>query len=150
MITMNNAHNFTLQLNKTYPVKKERVFNAWTKPEELEKWWGPEGMTTTIDEMNVEVNGKYKFNMHAPNGATHVLTGEYLEIVSNEKLVYTWKWENGNDDFPATKVTIEFLEKGNSTAVVVTHTELPSEEEAKNHNHGWTSSLESSLKAYLV
>ena len=150
MITMNSMQNFTLQLNKTYPVNRERVFSAWTKPEALKQWWGPEGFTTTIDEMDVQVNGNYKFNMHAPNGETHVLTGQYLEIVANEKLVFTWKWENGNGDFPSTKVTIDFLEKGNSTEVVVTHTDLPSEEEAKNHNNGWTSSLEGSLKAYLV
>jgi uncharacterized protein YndB with AHSA1/START domain len=150
MITMNNTQDFTLQLSNTYPVPKERVFSAWTKPEELEKWWGPEGFKTTIEEMNVEVNGKYKYNMHSPDGQIHVLTGQYLEIVKNEKLVFTWKWENGNDEFPATTVTIEFIEQGESTELIVTHTDLPSEEAAKNHNHGWTSSLNESLKSYLV
>lgn len=74
MITMNDTQHFTLELNHTYPVKRERVFNAWTKSEELEKWWGPEGFKTTIEEMNVEVNGKYKFNMHSPDGQTHSLS----------------------------------------------------------------------------
>jgi uncharacterized protein YndB with AHSA1/START domain len=150
MITMNSTHEFTLQLNKTYPVKQERVFKAWTKPEELQKWWGPEGFTTTIDAMNVEVNGNYKYNMHSPDGQIHVLSGQYKEIVPNEKLVFTWKWENDEVEFPATTVTIDFIDNGDSTEVVVTHTELPSEEAAKNHNHGWTSSLEGSLKTYLV
>jgi uncharacterized protein YndB with AHSA1/START domain len=147
MITMNKANAFTLQLNKTYPVKQERVFHAWTKPEQLEKWWGPQGFKTTIDEMKVEVNGKYKFNMHAPNGEVHVLAGQYIEIVPNEKLVFTWKWADG--DFPATIVKIDFIDKGDSTEVVVTHTELPSEDAAKNHNQGWTSTLEGSLNTYL-
>jgi uncharacterized protein YndB with AHSA1/START domain len=142
MITMNNVHDFTLQLHHTYPVKRERVFSAWVNPEELKNWWGPEGFTTTIHEMNVDVNGNYKFNMHAPNGETYVLAGQYLEIVQNEKLVFTWKWENGHNDFPITKVTVDFVEKDHSTEVNVTHTNLPSEEEAKNHNNGWTSSLD--------
>lgn len=149
MITMNKANDFTLKLNHTYPIKREKVFAAWTKPEQLTKWWGPSGFTTIIDEMNVEVNGKYRFNMHAPNGEVHVLVGQYLEIVPNEKLVFTWKWEN-EEGFPFTKVTIDFLEQNEKTEVVVTHTDLPSEEAAQNHNHGWTSSLEGSFKSYLA
>ncbi|SFB19653.1 MULTISPECIES: SRPBCC domain-containing protein [unclassified Bacillus (in: firmicutes)] len=150
MITMNEVHDFTLQLNHTYPVKRERVFGAWVKPEELKKWWGPKGYHTTIEEMDVKVHGKYKFIMQNPNGQNLVLTGHYLEITPNEKLVFTWKWENGKAEFPTTKVTIDFRENGDSTEVIVTHTDLPSEEEAKNHNHGWTSSLEGSFKEYLV
>jgi uncharacterized protein YndB with AHSA1/START domain len=150
MITMNSLHDFTLQLNRTYPVKRERVFSAWVKPEELEKWWGPQGYQTTIEEMDVQVHGKYKYNMQNLDGQKLVLTGHYLEIIPNEKLVFTWKWENGKAEFPTTKVTIDFLEKGDSTEVNVTHTDLPSEEEAKNHNHGWASSLEFGLKKYIV
>lgn len=149
MIAMNSVQDFTLQLNHTFPVKKERVFHAWTKPEELKNWWGPDGFTTTIDEMNVEVNGAYRLNMHSPDGQTHVLTGQYLEVVPHDKLVFTWKWENGEQEFPATKVTIDFLEKDDATEIVVTHANLPSEEAAQQHNFGWTSSLEESLKKYL-
>ncbi|MBY6036615.1 SRPBCC domain-containing protein [Fictibacillus nanhaiensis] len=150
MITMNNTQDFTLQVNHSYPVSRERVFNAWTNSEELAKWWGPEGYTTTIEEMNVEVDGKYKFSMHSPDGHTHVLTGQYVEIVPNEKLVFTWKWENGEIEFPTTKVTIDFVKQGDATEVVVTHSDLPSEEAAKNHNFGWTSSLEVNLKQFFV
>jgi Activator of Hsp90 ATPase homolog 1-like protein len=57
--------------------------------------------------------------------------------------------QNGDAAFPSTTVTIDFLDKGDSTEVVVTHKDLPSEEAANNHNFGWTSSLEESLKVYL-
>jgi uncharacterized protein YndB with AHSA1/START domain len=147
---MNSTSQFTLEVNQTYPVKRERVYHAWTKHEQLEKWWGPEGFTTTIEEMDVEVNGAYKFKMHAPDGTTHILAGQYLEIVPHEKLVFTWRWEDGFGEFPTTKVTIDFLENGDSTEVKVTHTDLPSEDAAKNHNNGWSSSLAGSLQTYLV
>ncbi len=147
---MNNPTEFTLQLNKIYPVKQERVFQAWTMPEELSKWWGPEGFTTTIDEMNVVVGGSYKYKMHSPDGETHILTGEYKEIVPNQKLVFTWKWENDGQEFPTTLVTIDFLEQGQSTELLLAHTKLPSEEAANNHNFGWTSSLEGDLNSYFT
>jgi uncharacterized protein YndB with AHSA1/START domain len=147
MITTNSPHNFTLTVNHTYPAAREKVFNAWVNPEELKKWWGPEGYHTTIEEMEVEVNGKYKYLMHPPNGEARILTGTYLEIIPFEKLVFTWKWDN--DDFPTTKVTIDFLEKDQLTEVNVTHSNLPSEEAAKGHNDGWTSSLQGSLQKLL-
>ena len=150
MITMNNAQNFTLQLSNTYPVPTERVFSAWTKPEELEKWWGPAGFKTKIVEMNVEIGGKYKYNMHSPSGQVHVITGQYLEIVKNEKLVFTWKWENGDDEFPTTVVTVDFINKNEFTEIVITHKDLPTEDEANNHSHGWTSFLHEGLKSYLA
>ncbi|ART74904.1 SRPBCC family protein [Sutcliffiella horikoshii] len=149
MITKNSAQEFTLQLSNTYPVKKEKVFHAWTKPEQLEQWWGPEGFKTTIDEMNVEVNGSYKFNMHAPDGSVHVVGGQYLEITPNDQLVFTWKWDNHEADFPITKVTVDFLETEEGTKVTIHHTGLPSEESAQHHTHGWTSFLEVTLETYL-
>jgi uncharacterized protein YndB with AHSA1/START domain len=144
---MNNAQNFTLQLSNTYPVPTERVFSAWTKPEELEKWWGPAGFKTTVVEMNVEVNGKYKYNMQSPDGQVHVITGQYEEIIKNEKLVFTWKWEHGDDE---TIVTVDFINKDDYTELVITHKDLPSEVEANSHSHGWTSFLHEGLKTYLA
>jgi uncharacterized protein YndB with AHSA1/START domain len=144
---MNNSHNFTLKLNHVYPVKCEKVYEAWTKPELLEKWWGPQGFTTKIVEMNVEVNGRYKFKMRAPSGIEHIVYGHYVEILPNEKLVFTWQWEQ-QTEFPLTNVTVDFVEHDGNTEVVVTHTDLPNEEEAKNHTNGWTSFLEEKLTAY--
>ncbi|WP_335872563.1 SRPBCC family protein [Bacillus sp. 2205SS5-2] len=149
MITKNNPHDFTLQLSKTFLVNIERVYRAWTRPEELEKWWGPAGFKTTIVEMNLEVNGRYKFNMLAPNGELHVVAGQYQEIIPYEKLVFTWKWIDQDNEFPLTKVTVEFLEQGENTDVIISHSDLPSQEAAENHNHGWTSFLEDTLNAYL-
>ncbi|MEH7351885.1 SRPBCC family protein [Gottfriedia acidiceleris] len=148
MITMNNPQNFTLKLNHVYPVKREKVFAAWTKPALLEQWWGPQGYKTKIVEMNVEVQGNYKFIMRSPNGIDHIVFGQYLEILPSEKLVFTWQWEQ-QTEFPITIVTVDFLEIDGKTEVIVTHSNLPNEDEAKNHTHGWTSFLEEKLTSFF-
>ncbi|WP_349408953.1 SRPBCC domain-containing protein [Pseudalkalibacillus sp. SCS-8] len=150
MITMQTEQNYKLEVSKVYPVKVDRMYKAWTNSEELAKWWGPEGYTTTVEKMNVKVDGEYKFIMTPPEGESKVLVGRYVEIVPNEKLVFTWKWDDPESQFPETKVTIQYVDQDGSTEVKVTHEQLPSEEAAEGHNQGWSSSLEGSLKAYLA
>ncbi|MCD9023124.1 SRPBCC family protein [Cohnella silvisoli] len=148
MITMQNG-KFTLELNHTYNTRKENVFQAWTNPEQLKQWWGPEGFTTTIDQMDVKAGGHYRFIMHSPNGKDHVIAGIYKEIISNEKLVFTWKWENNGSELEETLVTIEFHERNSKTELVITHENFSTREEAEEHNKGWSSSLEGSLLKYF-
>ncbi len=150
MITMQTEQNYVLELSKTYSVKTDRMYQAWTSAEELAKWWGPEGYTTTIEKMEVEVGGEYKFAMNPPEGEAKVLVGRYEEVLQNEKLVFTWKWEDADNAFPETKVTVQFVDQDGSTEVKVTHEQLPSEEAAEGHNQGWSSSLEGSLKNYFA
>ncbi|RAP74235.1 SRPBCC family protein [Paenibacillus montanisoli] len=150
MITM-QADKFTLQINYSYKANRERVFQAWTKQELLKQWWGPEGFTTTIDRMDVVEGGGYRFIMLAPNGSNHIIGGNYLSVIPNEKLVFTWKWEHegSGEDQADTVVTIVFLEQGEGTELLVTHENFSTKDEAENHNNGWSSSLGGNLKKYL-
>ncbi|MCZ8513956.1 SRPBCC domain-containing protein [Paenibacillus filicis] len=149
MIDMHNGQ-FTLQLNHTYKASRDRVFQAWTKQDLLKQWWGPQGFTTTVDRMDVVEGGGYRFIMQAPNGSNHIIGGSYVEIVPNEKLVFTWKWEHqsGGKEQEETLVTIEFTEQDTGTKLVVTHENFSTMNEAENHNNGWSSSLEG-FKHYL-
>ncbi|SDO71829.1 Uncharacterized conserved protein YndB, AHSA1/START domain [Paenibacillus sp. yr247] len=145
------AGKFTLQLNHNYKADRDSVFQAWTKQEQLKQWWGPEGFTTTIDRMDVVEGGGYRFIMQAPNGANHTIGGKYIAIIPNEKLVFTWKWEHegSSEEQKDTLVTIEFVEQGTGTELVITHENFSTKDEAENHKNGWSSSLEGSLKKYL-
>ncbi|TVX98988.1 SRPBCC family protein [Paenibacillus cremeus] len=150
MITM-QANKFTLQLNYYYKANRERVFQAWTKREQLKQWWGPEGFNTTIDRMDVVEGGVYRFIMQAPNGSNHIIGGKYLAVIPNEKLVFTWKWEHegSGEEQEDTVVTIIFVEQGAGTELVVTHENFSTKDQAENHNNGWSSSLGVNFKKYL-
>tara|TARA_R110000868_G_scaffold37111_5_gene131409 strand:+ start:37378 stop:37878 length:501 start_codon:yes stop_codon:yes gene_type:complete len=82
---------------KIHPIIITRVFNApvelfynvWTQPEHISKWWGPEGFTTRVVEYDFKVGGKTKFIMTGPDGTEYPVTGKFLEIVENNKIVST-------------------------------------------------------------
>ncbi len=125
----------------------ERIFDApvaliwqmWTQPEHFKKWYGPKGFTVPAAEMDVRVGGKHLFCMESPDGSMKMWsTGEYTEVVPNERLVYTDSPadENGNvvspsdmgmpDGYPATtEVTILLEDLGGRTKMVMTHAGVP-------------------------
>ena len=63
--------------------------------------------------------------------------GRFLEVQRPERLVYTWQWENAFQDMPETRVTVQFVERGAGTEVVLTHENLPEIGVCLRHRSGW-------------
>ncbi len=89
------------------------MFEVWTKPEHIVKWWGPKGFTNTIHKMDVKVDGKWSFIMHGPDGVDYPSLVVYSEIIKPEKLAYTVGSEDEPGQFNAV-VTFEEM-PGNET-----------------------------------
>jgi len=81
------------------------------------------------------------------SNAAHPLVGEFLQVKPEEKLVYTWLWEDGISP-GTTRVTVEFYDHGSSTEVILTHELFPNEEERQKHSHGWNACFDH-LERYL-
>jgi uncharacterized protein YndB with AHSA1/START domain len=132
----------TLNLRRTFKAPRAKVFQAWTDPEELKNWWGPEGYATPSAEVDLRVGGKYRLGMRKlPDGEILYLTGVYREVRPPERLVYTWRWED-KPEHGDTLVTVEFREAGESTEVVLTHEFFPTEKSRDDHNRGWNGCLD--------
>jgi len=103
-------------LTRLVDAPRELVFAAWTDPKQVVKWWGPNGFTTTVLEMNVVPGGKWRYIMHGPDGTDYDNRTVYEEVVRPERLVY----QHGSDidDDPARfHVTVTFEAVGNQTRV---------------------------------
>jgi uncharacterized protein YndB with AHSA1/START domain len=86
----------------------ELVWEVWTKPEHIRHWWGPEGFTNTIEEMQVETGGEWIFTMHGPDGKNYPNRTTFREVVRNKKIVH----EHFDPNFIA---IIEFESQGDKT-----------------------------------
>jgi uncharacterized protein YndB with AHSA1/START domain len=136
----------TLEIRRTFPAPRERVFNAWTRAEELRKWFAPGPLTTAVAESDLRVGGRYRITMRGPDGKEHTVTGVYRTIEPPKRLVYTWRWEDKPSAGEST-VTVEFNDHGKSTEVVLRHEGLPNEKEIAEHQMGWTGCLDKLEKA---
>ncbi len=78
-----------ISLTRVFDAPRELVFAAWTEPRHVAKWWGPEGFTNTIAEMDVRPGGTWRFVMHGPDGTDYRNESVYDEVVQPERLVLT-------------------------------------------------------------
>ncbi|HYR63865.1 MAG TPA: SRPBCC domain-containing protein [Actinomycetota bacterium] len=129
-----------MQLTRVLSASPAEVFEAWTNPEILSRWFAPGEMSAEVAELDARPGGTYRVAMHHPNGATHVVHGSYREVKPNESLVFTWAWEGV--EMPDTEVSVELRPHGGDTELVLTHEGFPVAELRDQHIHGWTGSLE--------
>lgn len=140
---------YMLRVSRTFSAPRQRVFDVWTNPDHLSQWWGVDkDFSPTIAEVDLRVGGRYRLGMTAPDNSVHIAVGEFREVTPPEKLVYTWSWEQGMPgatEMNDTLITIEFIDKGDSTEMILTHELFPTEELRDQHIHGWESMLENTF-----
>jgi uncharacterized protein YndB with AHSA1/START domain len=135
-----------LRVSRRFDAPRERVFDAWTNPDVLRSWWaaGPDWKTPTA-EVDPRPGGRYRLSMEDPTGSVHTVVGEYKEVTPPERLAYTWSWEGGPPEMAGSAdslVVVEFLEDGDGTEVVLTHSGFASGEIRGEHEKGWTAVIE--------
>ena len=132
-----------LEISRIIDAPRELVFKAWTDPEEIARWWGPRGFTTTSLTMDVRPGGAYRAGMRSPEGTLHCRRGVYREIVPPERIVFTFAWEGATGD-PGheTLVTVRFAEHDGKTLLTLHQATFETVAACDDHRRGWTSCLE--------
>jgi len=129
----------TLTLRRIYDATPERVFRAWTEPAELERWNAPaDGWTLRVLELDLRVGGHYRAEFGPPGEEPFTETDEYREIVRPKRLVFTETVSRGGKVLTQTLCTVEFIDLGGRTEVVLTDQGIG----AEVHRGGWTWALE--------
>ena len=126
-------HNSTvLVVRRVFAAPRQQVFRAWIEPRALERWLRPRGLSMTVGTLEAHVGGSFRFDLE--NGQS--ISGTYLNFVPPEKLVFTWSGEaiQGRE----TIVTLDFLDKGSVTEVVLTHERLDTPELLAIFSSGWS------------
>ena len=129
-----------LEVRRRFAAPRDRVFAAWTSAEALKRWHAPDNAVVLDAVVDFHVGGRYHVEMRGNDGALHLVGGLYREIDPPKRIVLTWRWESQGG--PESLVTVEFLEHGAETEVVLTHEGLVTEQEREGHRHGWVGCFE--------
>ncbi|MEP3386625.1 MAG: SRPBCC domain-containing protein [Reichenbachiella sp.] len=89
MSKSNDAAKRTLTLERTFNAPISLVWEAWTKPEHIAQWWGPEGMETKVNKHDFRVGGEWEYAMTMPDGNVFIAEGIYTAIVEMERICST-------------------------------------------------------------
>jgi len=110
--------NRTIHISREFNAPRNLVFKAFSQPEHIGKWWGPNGFSTTTRKMDFKVGGEWIFTMHRPDGTDYPNRVVYTEIKNPELLKYDHfavYEDDGNP--PHFKQTITFEEVNGKTKV---------------------------------
>ena len=108
-----NPGELGITYQRIFDAPRELVFEVWTQPQHIAKWWGPNGFTNTTQQMDVRPGGIWESIMHGPDGTDYKNTIVYDEVTPPERLVYT------HSSGPWFKGTITFEDCGNQTRLTM-------------------------------
>ena len=125
-------------MTRTLPAARYRVFEAFTDPSQLRRWWGPEGFTIPSLEFDPRVGKSYRIEMLPPEGEAFYLTGVVRAVDPPARLAYTFSWEDPDPDDVETMVELSFRDLGESTEARFTQAPFKTEARRALHRDGWT------------
>ena len=150
-----------LAIERIFDAPVELVWQAWTQPEHLEKWFGPKDFTAPAVQNDFHVGGKYLYCMRSPDGQDYWSTGVYREIIQHRRIVATDSFADADGnvvpashygmqgDFPIEmQTTVTFEAQGNRTKLTINQAGMPAGMQ-EMAGTGWNQSLDK-LAAHLA
>ena len=149
-----------LVITRVFDAPRELVWQAWTDPQHIQRWWGPKDFSAPACKIDFRVGGKYLFCMRSPEGRNYWSTGVYREIVPLERIVCTDSFADaeGNvvpatyygmsPDFPLEMlVTVTFEDQAGKTKMTLKHSGLPAGDMSEQTGAGWNESFDKLAKS---
>ncbi len=133
----------SLTLARRFKASPAQVFAAWTDPEKIVQWFGPADTkpdSVKVYDLDVRVGGAFRISFVGSSGEYHEVGGKYLEVVPNERLVFTWAWHSTPER--ESRVALTFKPEGDLTFLTITHDRFFDEAARDGHERGWIGTLD--------
>jgi uncharacterized protein YndB with AHSA1/START domain len=137
-------------LKRAFDAPRSLVYKIWTDPLYVQQWWGVEGSTIVLCELDVRPGGRFRIDMKASDGTVYINRGTYLEVVLNQRLV-THDERDGNAaprNIPAGIHIVTFDDAGGKTLVTLTSRFETIEERDLVVRYGMLDGIRQSLKRF--
>ena len=127
-----------LSITRTFDAPVSLVFQIWREREHMQQWLGPSGFRCTSLSLDFRPGGSWRGCIESEQYGASWMGGVYREIVPNERLVFTFAWEDGRDQ-PGleTLVTVTFVEREGKTTQTFHQAPFLHEEARDSHIGGW-------------
>lgn len=137
----------SLTLKRRLNATPARVFSAWTDPQRIARWFGPDGGDVLHTDTDVRVGGRFRIVFRTEDGEEHDVSGVYREVVPDAKLVFTWMWRTMPER--ASLVTVALRADGEGCMLTLTHEQFFDEPARDRHRTGWSAALDK-LEKYVA
>jgi uncharacterized protein YndB with AHSA1/START domain len=117
-----------------------RVYAAWTRPELMARWWGPDAGPVLSAEADPRVGGSFRVVFQTLDGDTHDCRGEYRQVEADRKLVFTWEWVTLPERRSLVTIQLRPIDVG--TEMTFRHEQFFDEAARDGHRTGWSGAFE--------
>jgi len=107
-----NREELAFTMSRILDAPREKVWKAWTEPDQIPHWWGQRSSTTIVDKMDLRVGGEWRYIEKDSEGNEYAFNGVYKKIVPNEHLVYTSEFELMAGHISTESITFEETKDG--------------------------------------
>jgi len=136
----------SLVLKRRLKAPPEKVYQAWTHPEQMTLWWGnPHHSKKPIAKTDLRVGGRFHVQFWGQDDQHHSVSGVYREVVPNRKLVFSWAWQSTPER--ESQVTIDLNPVAEGTMLTLTHEQFYDQKACDDHRVGWERALNNLEKA---
>ena len=132
----------SLALKRRLKATPAQVFQAWTDPEKIVRWFGPKETAAGSVRADVDVRpgGRYRMSFQTDDGERHQVGGVYREVVRDSRLVFTWAWHSTPER--ESLVTVTIVPDGDGTLLTLHHEQFFDQKAREGHERGWTGTLD--------
>ena len=144
-LKVTTAGDREIVMTRVFDAPRRLVFDAFSKPELLKRWFGPRGWSLEVCEVDLRVGGGFRFVLRGPEGKQMGMRGVYREIVPPERSVHMESF----DDYPGeSQVTADFVEKDGKTTLTAT-VQYPSARSAtSSSNPAWSTARRRAMTSW--
>ncbi|WP_342362288.1 SRPBCC domain-containing protein [Terrarubrum flagellatum] len=135
-----------LTLQRRFHATPAQIFGAWTDPKQLIRWFGPDEGKVESAKTDLRVGGRYHIVFFTEDGEMHDVSGVYQEVVTNEKLKFTWRWITLPER--ESLVTVTLKADGDHTIMTLLHEQFFDENARDGHREGWTGAFDKLEKLF--
>jgi len=135
-----------LTLKRRLKASPAEVYAAWTEPQRLVKWFGPDAGPVKRAELDVRVGGRYFVIFNTEDGEEHHVSGIYREVVPNEKLVFSWTWRSTPER--ESQVTVLIAPEDRGSLVTLHHERFFDDKVRDDHHRGWNGCLDKLVRYF--
>ena len=90
---VNKQGDRQIHIVREFDAPRDRVFEAFTRAELIEQWWGPRGTTMKVDRLEAHTGGDWRFVIHSEDGTETGFRGTFREVTPPERVVWTFEWD---------------------------------------------------------
>jgi uncharacterized protein YndB with AHSA1/START domain len=117
-ITLSTPSDLEVVMTRVFNAPRRLVYEAHSKPEHIQRWWGPRGSTMTSCEVDFRPGGRWRFVLREADGSENAFRGEFRETLEPEKIVQTFEWEGMPGHISVETLTL--VEQDDKTTVTST------------------------------